>query len=306
MQNENGDIEKEKNIPTITSNIDETVEIKVNQKKFDTLTSSHKNIILNSSSTTNKNLDLSMISKTKRKSNNYLKIPQIKYNQLKKVYKEYKNQKSLSVKTQNRTIDPNDNSQLLNSLLLEISNRTVEKENHKPKLCYKPERIYIKELLVKKKQFEIYKAQSIKEDQLSKKKQREYINEKSKQWEKKIDIEAQLKQSKLKMLNFIQKSKSPYSNRWTSFMLEKNYNCQMIISGFLNGVPKYDIIRKTNNYQKKKNIIHDCHSNLNEVNKLKLSTLMPSPKRELRGALSQRNIKEETISFPKIYHFFES
>lgn len=302
MENQNGDIEKGKNIPTITSNIDETILIKMNQKKFDTLGSSNKNIILNSSTTTNKNLDLSTLSKSKGKNNNYLKIPQIKYNQFKKLCMGCKNKKSLSVKDQNRTIDPNDNSQLLNSLLLEISNHTVEKETHKPKLCYKPERIYIKELLVKKKQFEIYKAQSIKEDKMSKKKQREYINEKSKQWGKKIDIEAQLKQSKLKMLNFIQKSKSPYSNRWTSFMLEKNYNCQMIISGFLNGVPKYDIIRK----QKKKNVIQEYHSNLNELNQLKLSTIMPSPKRELRGSLSQRNIKEKTISFPKIYHFFDS
>ena len=306
MQNQNGDMEKERNISTITSNIDEPILIKMNQKKFDTLTSSHNNIILNSSTTTNKNLDLSTISKSKGKSNNYFKIPQYKYNQIKKGYKGCKKQKSLSVKSQNKTIDPNDNSQLISSLLLEISNSSIQKENHKPKLCYKPERIYIKELLVKKKQFEIYKAQSIKEDQISKKKQREYINEKSKQSQKKMNIEAQLKHSKLKMLNFIQKSKSPYSNRWTSFMLEKNYNSQMIISGFLNGVPKYDIIRKPNIFQKKKNIIHEYHSNLNEVKKLKLPSIMSSPKRELKGALSQRNIKEQTISFPEIYHFFES
>lgn len=306
MQNQNGDMEKERNISTITSNIDEPILIKMNQKKFDTLTSSHNNIILNSSTTTNKNLDLSTISKSKGKSNNYFKIPQNKYNQIKKGYKGCKKQKSLSVKSQNKTIDPNDNSQLISSLLLEISNSSIQKENHKPKLCYKPERIYIKELLVKKKQFEIYKAQSIKEDQISKKKQREYINEKSKQSQKKINIEAQLKHSKLKMLNFIQKSKSPYSNRWTSFMLEKNYNSQIIISGFLNGVPKYDIIRKPNIFQKKKNIIHEYHSNLNEVKKLKLPSIMSSPKRELKGALSQRNIKEQTIAFPEIYHFFES
>lgn len=306
MQNQNGDMEKERNISTITLNIDEPILIKMNQKKFDTLTSSHNNIILNSSTTTNKNLDLSTISKSKGKSNNYFKIPQYKYNQIKKGYKGCKKQKSLSVKSKNKTIDPNDNSQLISSLLLEISNSSIQKENHKPKLCYKPERIYIKELLVKKKQFEIYKAQSIKEDQISKKKQREYINEKSKQSQKKINIEAQLKNSKLKMLNFIQKSKSPYSNRWTNFMLEKNYNSQMIISGFLNGVPKYDIIRKPNIFQKKKNIIHEYHSNLNEVKKLKLPSIMSSPKRELKGALSQRNMKEQTIPFPEIYNFFKS
>ena len=296
MQNQNGDMEKERNISTITLNIDEPILIKMNQKKFDTLTSSHNNIILNSSTTTNKNLDLSTISKSKGKSNNYFKIPQYKYNQIKKGYKGCKKQKSLSVKSKNKTIDPNDNSQLISSLLLEISNSSIQKENHKPKLCYKPE----------KKQFEIYKAQSIKEDQISKKKQREYINEKSKQSQKKINIEAQLKNSKLKMLNFIQKSKSPYSNRWTSFMLEKNYNSQMIISGFLNGVPKYDIIRKPNIFQKKKNIIHEYHSNLNEVKKLKLPSIMSSPKRELKGALSQRNMKEQTIPFPEIYNFFKS
>lgn len=306
MQNQNGDMEKERNISTITLNIDEPILIKMNQKKFDTLTSSHNNIILNSSTTTNKNLDLSTISKSKGKSNNYFKIPQYKYNQIKKGYKGCKRQKSLSVKSKNKTIDPNDNSQLISSLLLEISNSSIQKENHKPKLCYKPERIYIKELLLKKKQFEIYKAQSIKEDQISKKKQREYINEKSKQSQKKINIEAKLKNSKLKMLNFIQKSKSPYSNRWTSFMLEKNYNSQMIISGFLNGVPKYDIIRKPNIFQKKKNIIHEYHSNLNEVKKLKLPSIMSSPKRELKGALSQRNMKEQTIPFPEIYNFFKS
>ena len=89
-------------------------------------------------------------------------------------------------------------------------------------------------------------------------------------------------------------------------MLEKNYNSQMIISGFLNGVPKYDIIRKPNIFQKKKNIIHEYHSNLNEVKKLKLPSRMSSPKRELKGALSQRNIKEQTISFPEIYNFFKS
>ena len=103
MQNQNGDMEKERNISTITLNIDEPILIKMNQKKFDTLTSSHNNIILNSSTTTNKNLDLSTISKSKGKSNNYFKIPQYKYNQIKKGYKGCKKQKSLSVKSKNKT-----------------------------------------------------------------------------------------------------------------------------------------------------------------------------------------------------------
>lgn len=132
-------------------------------------------------------------------------------------------------------------------------------------------------------------------------KQRESINEKNKKQNIALNISNQLKAAERQMLNYLKRSNSPYSNRWANIMLEKSYNSKMKIAGFLNGVPKYEIIPIPNRFKQRK-IEKEYHSNVNE----RASNLpnITSPQRTLKGSLSQRNYNS-LIAYPDIYKHFQ-
>ena len=280
-------------------NNEESLFMQLGHKKFDTYTTNNKNC---SSMNNNKNIDLTSLSTSKR-----VKF----YTKLKPYFKSTSKPKKmikirkLHNKSKSSTIDINqDAERILNHLLSNMSttdSKESKKDCHVPKLCVEPEKIYIKELQLKKKQFEIYKAQFIKVEKDMKVKQRETLNEKNKKQNIALNISNQLKAAERQMLNYLKRSNSPYSNRWANIMLEKSYNSKMKIAGFLNGVPKYEIIPIPNRFKQRK-IEKEYHSNVNE----RVSNLpnITSPQRTLKGSLSQRNYNY-MIAYPDIYKHFQ-
>lgn len=280
-------------------NNEESLFMQLGHKKFDSYTTNNKNC---SSMNNNKNIDLSSLSTSKR-----VKF----YTKLKPYFKSTSKPKKmikirkLHNKSKSSTIDINqDAERILNHLLSNMSttdSKESKKDCHVPKLCVEPEKIYIKELQLKKKQFEIYKAQFIKVEKDMKVKQRETLNEKNKKQNIALNISNQLKAAERQMLKYLKRSNSPYSNRWANIMLEKSYNSKMKIAGFLNGVPKYEIIPIPNRFKQRK-IEKEYHSNVNE----RVSNLpnITSPQRTLKGSLSQRNYNS-MIAYPDIYKHFQ-
>ena len=206
------------------------------------------------------------------------------------------------------------NSLSSSSIFANRSSITKEPE-HKPQLCVNPENVYLKELKLKKYQFDIYKAQFVKMEHDTKIRQREYNNERLKKIHTPLDIPSKLKKCEVKMLKFLQKSKSPYSNKWTDFMLLKNYNSQMKILGFLNGVPKYEIVKANNSYSHRtKRESHNKNSipnNNNNNNKQKGTNTSSYPLIDKKGyryvdKQPQRQNSEKIIAFPKIFKYFKS
>lgn len=279
-----------------TVNNEESLFMQLGHKKFDTYTSNNKNSSLN-----NKNIDLSSLSTSKQ-----AKL----YTKLKPYFKSSSKPKKmikiklLHNKTKSATIDVNqDAERILNHLLSNMStsdSKETKKDVHIPKLCVEPEKIYIKELQLKKKQFEVYKAQFIKVEKDMKVRQRETINERNKKQNIALNISHQLKAAERQMLEYLKHSNSPYSNRWANTMLEKSYNSKMKIAGFLNGVPKYEIIPLPNRFKQRKNE-REYHSNVNE----RISNLPNiTSQRVLKGSLSQRNYNS-MIAYPDIYKHFQ-
>jgi hypothetical protein len=208
------------------------------------------------------------------------------------------------------------NSLSSSSLLLNRSSILKEPE-HRPQLCVNPENVYLKELKLKKYQFDVYRAQFVKMEHDTKIRQREYNNERLKKIHTPLDIPSKLKKCEVKMLKFLQKSKSPYSNKWMDFMLLKNYNSQMKILGFLNGVPKYEIVKANNSYtQRTKRESYNNNNASNSINsnsnKQKGSTTSSYPlidkksHRYVDKQQPQRQNSEKIIAFPKIFKYFKS
>ena len=205
---------------------------------------------------------------------------------------------------------------LSNSLSASIflNQSSFKEPEHKPKLCFKPEKVYLQELKLKKYQFDIYRAQFVKLEHDTKIKQREYLKEQKKKIQTPLNIPSKLKQSEVKMLNFLHRSKSPYSNKWTDFMLMKNYNSQMKILGFLNGVPKYEIVKLDDKYHRNKGNknLYRQQSSLNSSNSNKYqkgkSNVLPviEPKTYVyNDGIEGRNDMKKKIAFPKIYEYFK-
>ena len=207
---------------------------------------------------------------------------------------------------------------LSNSLSASIflNQSSFKEPEHKPKLCFKPEKVYLQELKLKKYQFDIYRAQFVKLEHDTKIKQREYLKEQKKKIQTPLNIPSKLKQSEVKMLNFLHRSKSPYSNKWTDFMLMKNYNSQMKILGFLNGVPKYEIVKlddKSHRNKGNKNLYRQQSSlNSNSSNNIKYQkgqgNALPiiEPKTYVyNDGMEGRNDTKKKIAFPKIYEYFK-
>ena len=207
---------------------------------------------------------------------------------------------------------------LSNSLSASIflNQSSFKEPEHKPKLCFKPEKVYLQELKLKKYQFDIYRAQFVKLEHDTKIKQREYLKEQKKKIQTPLNIPSKLKQSEVKMLNFLHRSKSPYSNKWTDFMLMKNYNSQMKILGFLNGVPKYEIVKLDDKYHRnkgsknlyrKQSSLNSSNSNNNKYQKGQ-SNVLPviEPKTYVyNDGMEGRNDMKKKIAFPKIYEYFK-
>ena len=180
-------------------------------------------------------------------------------------FPSHRNPKSKNKKRVNSMDNYLDNSI---SASIFVNQSSYKEPEHKPKLCFKPEKVYLQELKLKKYQFDIYRAQFVKLEHDTKIKQREYLKEQKKKIQTPLNIPFKLKQSEVKMLNFLHRSKSPYSNKWTDFMLMKNYNSQMKILGFLNGVPKYEIVKLDDKHNRNKanNNLYQQQTSLNNNN----------------------------------------
>ena len=230
-----------------------------------------------------------------------------------------KHSKSSFTKHRGNSMDYSYLGNSLSSSSIFVNRSSIIKEpEHKPQLCVNPENVYLKELKLKKYQFDIYKAQFVKMEHDTKLRQREYNNERLKKIHTPLDIPSKLKKCEVRMLKFLQKSKSPYSNKWTDFMLLKNYNSQMKILGFLNGVPKYEIVKANNSYtqrSKRETYNNNNNNNSNNVgssnnNKQKGSTTSTYPlidKKSYRYVDKpqyQRQNSEKIIAFPKIFKYF--
>ena len=230
-----------------------------------------------------------------------------------------KHSKSSFTKHRGNSMDYSYLGNSLSSSSIFVNRSSIIKEpEHKPQLCVNPENVYLKELKLKKYQFDIYKAQFVKMEHDTKLRQREYNNERLKKIHTPLDIPSKLKKCEVRMLKFLQKSKSPYSNKWTDFMLLKNYNSQMKILGFLNGVPKYEIVKANNSYtQRSKRETYINNNNSNNVgssssnsNKQKGSTIATYPFIDKKSysyidkPQYQRQNSEKIIAFPKIFKYF--
>lgn len=221
-----------------------------------------------------------------------------------------------NLKSKNKKRMKSMDNYLSNSLSASIflNQSSFKEPEHKPKLCFKPEKVYLQELKLKKYQFDIYRAQFVKLEHDTKIKQREYLKEQKKKIQTPLNIPSKLKQSEVKMLNFLHRSKSPYSNKWTDFMLMKNYNSQMKILGFLNGVPKYEIVKLDDKYHRNKGNknLYRQQSSLNSSNSNKYqkgqSNVLPviEPKTYVyNDGMEGRNDMKKKIAFPKIYEYFK-
>ena len=232
-----------------------------------------------------------------------------------------KHSKSSFTKHRGNSMDYSYLGNSLSSSSIFVNRSSIIKEpEHKPQLCVNPENVYLKELKLKKYQFDIYKAQFVKMEHDTKLRQQEYNNERLKKIHTPLDIPSKLKKCEVRMLKFLQKSKSPYSNKWTDFMLLKNYNSQMKILGFLNGVPKYEIVKANNSYTQRSKretyINNNIGSNNNgssssNSNKQKGSTISTYPHiidkksyRYIDKPQYQRQNSEKIIAFPKIFKYF--
>ena len=223
-----------------------------------------------------------------------------------------------NLKSKNKKRMKSMDNYLSNSLSASIflNQSSFKEPEHKPKLCFKPEKVYLQELKLKKYQFDIYRAQFVKLEHDTKIKQREYLKEQKKKIQTPLNIPSKLKQSEVKMLNFLHRSKSPYSNKWTDFMLMKNYNSQMKILGFLNGVPKYEIVKLDDKYHRnkgsknlyrKQSSLNSSNSNNNKYQKGQ-SNVLPviEPKTYVyNDGMEGRNDMKKKIAFPKIYEYFK-